>query len=164
MKLAQIEGGIIVNMIEVDEAAIPDWAKGWPEAGAAEIGWVQGKGGFTAPDTSAADLASIRARRDAAISASITIAGMQVQTDDLSQQRITGAALAAVIDPATTVNWKVANGQFVTLDAPTIITIAQAVRAHVQACFDAEAKAGDLLSSGKDLTESDLDTIFGIGG
>ena len=99
---------------------------------------------------------AIRTRRDAAISAGITVAGMSVQTDDLSQQRITGAALAAMIDPTTTVNWKVADGQFVTLDAKTIIAVAQAVRAHVQACFDAEAKASELLSAGKDLTESDL--------
>lgn len=103
---------------------------------------------------------AIKDKRDAAIASGITVAGMSVQTDDLSQQRITGAALAAVIDPTTTVNWKVGSGQFVTLDAQTIIGVAQAVRAHVQACFDAEAKASELLSAGKDLTESDLDTLF----
>ncbi|MFN4131277.1 MAG: DUF4376 domain-containing protein, partial [Paracoccaceae bacterium] len=52
--------------------------------------------------------------------------------------RITGAALQAVLDPAVTIRWKTPDG-YVDLDAPTILALAQAVRAHVQACFDREA-------------------------
>lgn len=83
------------------------------------------------------------------------MAGLPVQTDDLSQQRIVGVALAATVDPTTAVRWKVADGSFVTLDAPTIIAIAQAVRAHVQACFDREAELLDLIAAGE---TPDIDT------
>jgi len=91
---------------------------------------------------------AIRARRDVAIASGITVSGMPVQTDDLSQNRIVGAALAASLDATATVRWKIADGTFVTLDAPTIIAIAQAVRAHVQACFDHEATLVAALDAG----------------
>lgn len=93
-----------------------------------------------AAEASRARRSAIKARRDRAIAAGIVVGGFPVQTDDLSQQRIIGAALAAMVDPSATVRWKVADGSFVTLDAPTVIAIAQAVRAHVQACFDREAE------------------------
>ena len=83
--------------------------------------------------------ARLKARRDVAIAAGTTVGGLPVQTDDLSQQRIVGAALAASLDPEATVRWKLANGEFATLTAAQIIGIAKAVRAHVQACFDHEA-------------------------
>lgn len=91
----------------------------------------------------------VRARRDQAIAAGILVGGLPVQTDDLSQQRITGAALAASLDPAMQVRWKIGNGAFVTLDAPTVIAVAQAVRAHVQACFDREADLRDAIDAGQ---------------
>ena len=83
---------------------------------------------------------AIKARRNQAINSGITVAGVPVATDDLSQSRVGSAALAATIDASTKVKWKGSDGGFVTLDAPTIIAIAQAVRAHVQACFDREAE------------------------
>jgi len=82
------------------------------------------------------------------------VAGVPVHTDDQSQSRIMGAALAATIDPDTTVKWKGSDGGFVMLDAPTIIAIAQAIRAHVQACFDREAELLAALSEGD---EYDID-------
>jgi len=88
--------------------------------------------------------ADIKARRDQAINSGTTVNGVTVATDDLSQQRITGAALAATVDNTTTVKWKLPDDTFVTLDATQIIGIAQGVRAHVQACFDREA---DLLAA-----------------
>ena len=84
-------------------------------------------------------LAALKAARDAAIARGIARDGLQVQTDDLSQSRLTAAALAAQLDPGATVRWKLATGDFVALSAPQIIAIAMAVRAHVQACFDREA-------------------------
>lgn len=49
MRLAQIEGGIVVNVIEVDPAAVPDWAADWPEAGEAGPGWLWDGEGFAPP-------------------------------------------------------------------------------------------------------------------
>ena len=93
----------------------------------------------------------IRDRRDLAIASGIVVAGVPVQTDELSQARITGAALAASLDPTMTVRWKGANGRFVDLDAPVVSAIAQAERAHVQACFDHEADLLSMIDAGKDV-------------
>ena len=92
---------------------------------------------------------AIKARRNQAMNSGMTVAGVPVHTDDQSQSRITGAALAATIDPNTTVKWKASDGGFVMLDAPTIIAVAQAIRAHVQACFDREAELLAALEAGE---------------
>jgi len=97
----------------------------------------------------------IKERRDKAISAGTTINGVSVATDDLSQQRITGAALAATVDNTTTIKWKLPDDTFITLDANQIIGIAQGVRAHVQACFDREAELLAALEAGE---AYDIDT------
>jgi len=93
---------------------------------------------------------AIKARRDQALSSGTTVNGVTVATDDLSQQRITGAALAATVDPNTTAQWKLEDDTFITLDSTQIIGIAQGVRAHVQACFDRESELLDALSAGID--------------
>lgn len=99
---------------------------------------------------SAADRAArdrIKARRDMAMAAGITVGGVSLATDDLSQQRITGAALAAMLDPDYAVQWKAGQG-FVALTASQVIVLAQAMRAHVQACFDREAELLAALETG----------------
>ncbi|VDS08855.1 hypothetical protein PARHAE_02040 [Paracoccus haematequi] len=82
---------------------------------------------------------AIRLRRDEAIRSGTTVAGIAVGTDDVTQTRIMGAAMAAMLDPAYSVSWKGADGTFVPLTGPQVIGVAQAIRAHVQACFDREA-------------------------
>ncbi|KQB15145.1 DUF4376 domain-containing protein [Rhodobacter capsulatus] len=100
-----------------------------------------GEGWEPAPARLSVDqaLANLKAARDAAIARGIEHDGLRLQTDDLSQSRLTAAALAAQLDPALTLRWKLATGEFVALSAPQIIALALAVRAHVQACFDREA-------------------------
>ena len=66
--------------------------------------------------------------------------GMPVATDAVSQTKYIGAVVGAQIDPNAVINWKMADGTFVTLDAAAITAVAMAVRAHVQACFDNEAE------------------------
>jgi hypothetical protein len=63
---------------------------------------------------------------------------MPVATDAVSQTKYIGAVVGAQVDPNAVINWKMAGGTFVTLDAQAIM--AMAVRAHVQACFDREAE------------------------
>lgn len=58
MRLAEIKDGVIVNIIEVDPAAVPEWATDWPEAGVAGPGWRADGRDFTAPDV---DLRPLRA-------------------------------------------------------------------------------------------------------
>lgn len=82
--------------------------------------------------------AEIAAARYEAETAGIDVNGFTVRTDRESQALITGAALAAFADPDYTCRWKTETG-FIELDSLQIKGIAQAVRAHVQSCFDREA-------------------------
>lgn len=66
-----------------------------------------------------------------------TLQGMTIRTDRESQGLITGAALKAIQDAEYSCSWKT-DGGFVQLSAPQILAIADAVRAHVQECFDHE--------------------------
>lgn len=92
---------------------------------------------------------AIKRRRDQAIKSGITVSGLQIATDEVSQQRIMGAAVSAMLDPQYAVQWKVTETDFVTLTATEILQIAQLVRAHVQACFDNEATLLGLVQSGQ---------------
>lgn len=49
MRLAQIESGVVTNVIEVQPGAVPDWAADWPEAGDAGPGWAYAGGVFSPP-------------------------------------------------------------------------------------------------------------------
>ena len=79
-----------------------------------------------------------------------------IKTDRESQALITGAALKAMQDSTYSCRWKTESG-FVELTAPQILAIADAVRAHVQACFDREAELCGLIDKAK--TPGDLDKI-----
>ena len=80
----------------------------------------------------------IAARRYQAEISGTTIDGIPIDTGRDSQGLITGAALAAMLDPAYSVRWKTVAG-FVDLTAQQIIGVASAVRTFVQASFDREA-------------------------
>ena len=86
----------------------------------------------------AAKRQEIAAARWAEETAWIDVNGFTVRTDRESQALITGAALKAMQDSDYTCKWKGVDG-FVELAAPQILAIADAVRAHVQSCFDREA-------------------------
>jgi len=87
----------------------------------------------------AAKLAELAAARYAAEIAGITVSGATIATDRTSQAMITGAALKATQDETYSCQWKTTAQGFATLTAAQIIAIADAVRDHVQGCFDAEA-------------------------
>lgn len=85
------------------------------------------------------------------------IAGVNgIRTDRESQSLITGAALKASMDSNYSCRWKTEAG-FVTLTAAQIIAVADAVRAHVQGCFDREAELLPLIAAAA--TEADLQDI-----
>lgn len=92
-----------------------------------------------------ADLAAIRYAREVA-----GVGGLR--TDRESQGLIVGAALAATLDPAYTVEWKSAAG-WMTLTAPQLLAAAQAVRAHVQACFSNERALAASIEAASDAAE-----------
>ena len=76
--------------------------------------------------------------------AGISAGGFQVATDDRSKQMILGARVAAVADEDFTTPWVTEDGTIVELNSTQIITLSNAVLAHVQECFTtfAEVKAG----------------------
>ena len=100
-------------------------------------------------DAKARKLAALATRRWRAEQAGTVLDGLPVATDTASQIKVVGAALAAQMDPGYLVQWKTATG-FITLDAMTVIGLAQAIRAHVQACFDNEAALSASIDAAED--------------
>lgn len=86
----------------------------------------------------------------------ITVAGVEIATDRESQALLMGAVLVAQNNPEYVANWKARNGWAV-LDAATIINIADAVRSHVQACFDREKELQEQVEAATTIEE--LNTI-----
>lgn len=102
--------------------------------GEAKRGWVI----TPAPEPEAIDWAKVIADTRYWREVSGTyVNGVLVDTDRQSQALATGAAVSAMLDPDYEVNWKAKSG-FVTLTATEIIGVAQAIRRHVQSCFDRE--------------------------
>ncbi len=86
-------------------------------------------------------LAEIADKRWRAETSGITVAGVEIATDRESQALLMGAVLAAQNNPQYKANWKAnwkAKNGWAVLDAATILAVADAVRSHVQACFDRE--------------------------
>ena len=97
----------------------------------------------------------IRQKRDRALKAGVTVHGMKIHTDDVSQQRIYGAAIAVMRNPSLVLKWKTAARTFVPLNAEAVLAVADAVRAHVQACYDREEALLAQLDAGE---PADLDS------
>lgn len=94
-----------------------------------------------------ADLAErIAASRYALETGGITIAGMAVRTDRESQSMIASALQIVTRNPAALIDWKGATG-WAQLDKTAIEAIADAVGAHVQACFTAERARHEALAA-----------------
>lgn len=91
----------------------------------------------------------------------MTLAGMQIDTTRESQSKLTAAWAKAKDDPAFEItNWKTAAGMFVTLPNATIVALGDAMLAHVQACFDAEAAAFAGINDETITTKSQVDAVL----
>ena len=86
-----------------------------------------------------------------------------VATDRGSQSMLNAAVSRAKEDSAFTVDWKTKNG-FVTLDAPSLIALGNAVSDHVEQCFSAECKVDrDHITPAtevEDLANLDVGSLF----
>ena len=67
----------------------------------------------------------------------IVVSSTPIATSRESQALITSARIFAKENTAYTVNWKTSSG-FVSFNSEQIITISDAVRDHVESCFDKE--------------------------
>lgn len=83
-------------------------------------------------------LAALAAWRYAKEVGGVTYNGARILTDRESQATLNGAFSSLQAGLIQTVDWKAANGQWLTLGLAEMTGIAQAVAAHVQACFTAE--------------------------
>ena len=88
----------------------------------------------------------------------IRVAGTPIATDDRSKTMIMGARIKADADPQYAVGWKT-NAGFVTLTSVQIVGISDAVLAHVDACFAAEATVRAGIESGDIQTIAEIDNF-----
>lgn len=88
-----------------------------------------------ARDRRLADLSDLRWQKE---TGGVAFNGKTIATDVTSQTKITGAVVGMQIDPTASINWKTADGSFVTLNAAQVIALGTAVRDHIQACFNRE--------------------------
>lgn len=68
----------------------------------------------------------------------VLVEALNIETTRDSQALIASTGLSAILDPEYRCNFKTLDG-FVEIGAAQILSIAKAVRAHVQACFDRES-------------------------
>ncbi|MBG0809842.1 DUF4376 domain-containing protein [Methylosinus sp. H3A] len=109
----------------------------------------------------AAKFAALADRRWRAETAGVTVGGLSIPSDAATQSKLTAAVVAGVLDNNYAVTWKLANGTFQLLDHATLIAVAQAVRAHVQGCFDHEATLTAAITAAADaaaLAAIDIET------
>lgn len=110
------------------------------------------------PSLSAADLLAYAAdKRWRVETGGITAGGVPVATDDRSKTMIMGARIKADAEPDYTVGWKGADGSFVQLGSSQIIAISNAILAHVDACFAAEAVVAAAIGVGDITTTQQVD-------
>lgn len=108
-----------------------------------------------------ADLAAyVNQRRWELETGGIEVAGAPIRTDEQSQAKIQGAFQLAQQDPEVEIDWEAQPGQWVTLDAPTMIGIGLAAARHVQRCFSAARQVGGLVATGEVTTRADVDAAF----
>jgi len=113
--------------------------------------------GIFVSDT-AALLAHAAGRRWRVETGGITVSDAPIATDDRSKTMIMGARIKADADPDYSVGWKTDAG-FVALTSAQIIDISNAVLAHVDACFAAEAAVRSGIEGGDIQTIAEIDAF-----
>lgn len=89
MRLAHIENGVVVNVIEVDPENVPDWAAGWPEVDQVGPGWsVEGEDIVPPASDPASDLAQAQNAAQHRLSMIISNSRVQMITDLPGQDMI----------------------------------------------------------------------------
>lgn len=73
--------------------------------------------------------------------------GYLIKTDRVTQSILGNAKQAADEDPAFTIDWKVDDGVFLTLDSNDILALADLMLVHVQNLFSKEKTLNDLIAA-----------------
>lgn len=82
-----------------------------------------------------------------------SVGGLAVRTDRFTVDRIYQARVLAKEDATFTTDWKLGDGTFLTLDAPTIIAIGDAVTAHLKDAFTREKVANESIDAATTIAE-----------
>jgi len=90
----------------------------------------------------------------------VNIGGVSIMSDDRSKILIMGARMNADADPSFTTSFKTTGGTFTELNATQIVTLSDALAAHVAYCFEMEASALEQIASGTITTPEQLQTHF----
>lgn len=123
--------------------------------------WEAGGGVIAAYEAPAPNLAAYAAERRWQVEwGGIVAGGVPISTDDRSKMMIGFAQARALADPNYTTGWKGADGTFVALDAAAVIAIANAVAAHVEACFAMEATVLAAIAEEEITTTAEIDGAF----
>ena len=151
---AFVRCGATVQLVDGDIAlvAYDEGGQGYWDATALMPDMVSAVG-MSLDAAKAVALAETVVSRRAAVSGGCSFGGSRTDTDDVAIGRVTGAAVAAMLDANYTLRWKVADGVFVELSAPQVLAMATAVRQHVQACFDREALLSEQIAATTTMAE-----------
>lgn len=127
------------------------------------IGWkLLPDGTYVSPGESIDLIAYAAARRWEIIeSTRLDIGGCSVPTDKTTRDTLTAGYVKASANPSYQItDWKVGPGTYVTLTAPEIIAIADAVEAHVQVMFSRNRIADEAIEGGLATTTAHVDSIL----
>lgn len=106
---------------------------------------------LTLDDACAAKLAVLAAKRWAVESGGIIIGGASVDTDAVSQAKITGAVSLFEKDGSLqSIDWKTQSGAWASISAAAMTAIGVEVGRHVQACFSREKALAALILAASD--------------
>ncbi|WP_429813521.1 DUF4376 domain-containing protein [Ensifer sp. B1-9] len=129
------EQAAIIAQLGKQEDQLVDTAGDWPEV-PSQITTLLAS---WSPTPIPVDLAAYTAAKRYTVEVGgIVVDGVRILTDRASQAMIAGAYVYVQHNPTETISFK-SGGGFVTLSAANVVTMANAVGAHVQACFAAEA-------------------------
>jgi hypothetical protein len=86
--------------------------------------------------------------------------GVVVPTDDSSQASLTSIITLMTLYPNTVINFKVANGSFITANGTIMTSLAYSVAGFVQTCFGMESIVGANVLSNTITTFAQIDSAF----
>ncbi|MGH6999055.1 MAG: DUF4376 domain-containing protein [Phenylobacterium sp.] len=126
-----------------------------------EPGWIRLGGEFSPPAPAPVNLVAyatdLRWRVE---TGGIVFAGVPIATDDRSKVMIVGARVAAVADPDWSTVWHGADGQTYPVDAAAMVSISDAVQAHVNSGFATFATVKAAIEAGTISTTAQIDAEF----
>ena len=82
-----------------------------------------------------------------------SVGDLAVRTDRFTVDRIYQARVLAKEDAAFSTDWKLGDGTFLTLDAPTIIAIGDAVTVHLKDAFTKEKVVNESIDAATTIAE-----------